>query len=246
MDVLFSDLAYAARTLYKKPAFAVTAIATLALGIGATAAIFSVMNGVLLRPLPYRNPDRLVHVWHDLRNRNVTRFPWAPADFHDLRTQSTTFEQVAALTTGRQVIVSQSGQGDTEQIRTGNTTPNLFRLLGVRVIYGRDFADEDGLPPPPDATAPGAAAPAAPPPPPRMILSYEFWQRRFGGKPSVVGTVVTFGQNPVEIVGVLEPGFELLFPPGINIERAPDVWTPMRINFAAGRASTSVHGSLRV
>ena len=237
MHAFLSDLAYAARMFRKKPAFALTAIATLALGIGSTTAIFSVVNAVLLQPLPYARPERLVHVWHDLKNRNVTRFPWAPADFHDLRTQATMFEEVAALTTGRQVIVAEGGSGEAEQIRTGNATPNIFRLLGARVVQGSDFVDADGTPPPPPpAVAPGAApAPdAPPPPPPRAILSYEFWQRRFGGNPSTVGSVVALGQQRIEVVGVLEPGFEVLFPPGVNIERAPDIWTPMRVNFAAG------------
>ena len=237
MHAFLSDLVYAARTFRKKPAFAITAIATLALGIGSTAAIFSVVNAVLLQPLPYTEPERLVHVWHDLRNRNVTRFPWAPADFHDLRTQATMFKEVAALTTGRQVIVAEGGTGEAEQIRTGNATANLFRLLGARIVQGSDFTDADGTPPPPPA-APGApgAAPVAntPPPPLRAILRYEFWQRRFGGNPSTVGTVVALGTRRIEVVGVLEPGFEVLFPPGVNIERAPDIWTPMRVDFAAG------------
>jgi putative ABC transport system permease protein len=235
MHPFLSDLGYAARMFRKKPAFAVTAIATLALGIGSTAAIFSVVNAVLLQPLPYTEPARLVHVWHDLRNRNVTRFPWAPADFHDLRTQATMFTELAALTTGRQVIVAEGGTGDAEQIRTGSATPNLFRLLGARVVQGSDFTDADGTPPPAAQVAPGAAAPPnILPPPQRAILSYEFWQHRFGGNPSTVGTVVALGQRRIEVVGVLEPGFEVLFPPGVNIERAPDVWTPMRVDFAAG------------
>ena len=237
MRAFLSDLGYAARMFRKRPAFAITAIATLALGIGSTAAIFSVVNAVLLKPLPYKDPERLVHVWHDLRNRNVTRFPWAPADFHDLRTQATMFRDVAALTTGRQVIVGDAGNAEAELIRTGNATPNLFRLLGARVVLGSDFADADGTPPPPPP-APGAQgaaqAPNMPPPPPRAILSYEFWQRRFGANPATVGTVVALGQQRIEVVGVLEPGFEVLFPPGVNIERAPDLWTPMRVNFAAG------------
>ena len=233
MGALIADIVYAVRTLRKKPAFAATAIATLALGIGSTAAIFSVVNAVLLQPLPYREPQRLVHVWPDLRNRNVTRFPWAPADFHDFRTQSTVFSEVAALTTGRIVVVNENGQGDAEQVRTGNATPNLFRMLGARLAHGTDFTDADGTPLPPPVA--GAPAPrAAPQPPPKVILSHEFWQRRFGGNPSVVGTTATVGDMRLDVVGVLEPGFELLFPPGINIERAPDFWVPMRINFAAG------------
>ena len=80
----------------------------------------------------------------------------------------------------------------------------------------------------------GPAPDAPPPPPPLAILSHEFWQRHFGADPATVGSVVALGQQRIEVVGVLEPGFELLFPPGVNIERAPDIWTPMRVNFAAG------------
>jgi predicted permease len=234
MRTFLSDLAYAARMLRKNPGFAVTAVATLALGIGSTAAIFSVVNAVLLQPLPYERPERLVHVWHDLRNRNVTRFPWAPADFHDLRTQATVFAEVAALNTFRQVIVEEGG-GRAEQVRTGVATPNLFRLLGARIVMGTDFTEADGVPPPPPPDAQQRApVQSIPQPPLRAILSYEFWQRQFGANPQVVGTVTALGEQRFEIVGVLEPRFEVLFPPGINIERAPDLWTPMRVNFAAG------------
>jgi predicted permease len=231
MRAFLSDVTFAARTFRKRPAFAITAIATLALGIASTAAIFSVVNAVLLTPLPYDEPARLVHVWHDLRNRDVKRFPWAPADFHDLRTQATMFDGVAALTTGRQVIVNDGFQGDAEQIRTGFVTPNFFRLLGARVVIGTDFTEADGIPLPPPPAAPQTAPP---PPPRRVIASHEYWQRRFGANPSVVGTVVSLGDQRIELVGVLEPGFEILFPPDVNIERAPDVWSPMRVDFAAG------------
>ena len=235
MDSFRADVVSGFRSLTKRPAFALTAIATLALGIGATAAIFSVVNAVLLRPLPYSDPARLVHIWNDLRNRNVSDFPWPPADFHDLRGSVTMFDGVAALSTGRQVIASPDGQGEAMQLRFGQATPNLFRLLGARVALGTDFTDADGVPfTPPTPAAPGAA-PSTPPPPPRAILSHEFWQRQFGGKPEIVGTVVSVGDNiRFDVVGILEPGFELLFPPGINVERLPDVWTPLRINFAEG------------
>jgi putative ABC transport system permease protein len=237
MDSFRADVASGFRSLVKRPAFAFTAIATLALGIGATAAIFSVVNAVLLRPLPYADPSRLVHIWTDMRNRNVSDFPWPPGDFHDLRERVTMFDGVAALSTGRQVIAAPDGQGEATQLRFGQATPNLFRLLGTRVALGADFTDADGVPPtPPPQAAPGSApqAPTAPPPPPRAILSHEFWQRQFGGRPEIVGTVVSVGELRFDVVGVLEPGFEVLFPPGINIERLPDVWTPMRINFAEG------------
>ena len=236
MTSFLSDLSYAARTFLKKPAFPVTAILTLALGIGASAAIFSVVNAVLLRPLPYDRPDRLVHIAHDLKARNVEDFPWAPADFHDLRVTQTAFEAVAGLATGRQVFPVE-GRAEVEQVRTGAATPNLFRLLGTRIALGNDFTDADGAPlPPQPQPAPGAqpGTPPAPPPPPKTILSYEFFQRRFGGNPAVVGTVARFGPQPFEIIGVLEPGFEILYPPGLNIEPTPDLWTPIRVDFAAG------------
>jgi predicted permease len=236
MSALLADVAYAARMFTKKPAFALTAILTLGLGIGASAAIFSVVNAVLLRPLPYADPERLVHVAVDMRNRNVSDFPWSPADFHDLRTQTTTFSAVAGFATGRQTFLA-PGQREPEQVRTGGTTTNLFSLLGATMALGRDFSEEDGtpLPPPPQAVAGAAAAgPQGPPPIPRAILSHQFWQRRFGGKPDVVGTVVRLGEQPFEIVGVLQPDFELLLPPELNVETTPDIWNPLRVDFAAG------------
>jgi predicted permease len=234
MRTLLTDLGFAFRTFRKKPAFAITAAATLALGIGAAAAIFSVVNAVLLRPLPYDSPARLVHIWEDLRTRNVEDFPWPPADFHDLRERATAFEAIGALFTFRQVVPAEGDTTEAEQIRFGLATPNLFSLLGAGVVRGRDFVEEDGTPPPPEGAPQPGAAPPAPPPPPLAILSHEFWQRRFGGDSGVVGTVITLGQQRFDVVGVLEPGFELLFPPGVNVERAPDLWTPMRVDFAAG------------
>ena len=237
------EVRLALRSFLKQPGFAVTAIVTLALGIGATSAIFSVVYAVLLRPLPYDDPNRLVEVCHDLRARDVVDFPFAPADFHDLRQTATLFESIAALQTGRQIITGANGQP--EQIRTGATTPNLFRMLGARVAEGRDFVDADGtpLPPPPqpDPNAPPVQQPA--PPPPAAILSHEFFERRFGGDRKIVDTVVDLGGPRVHVVGVLEPGFEVLLPPNLNVERRPDMWVAMRQNFAAG-SRTNV--SLRV
>src|SRR5688500_11445674 len=184
MDTLRQDLAFAFRTLRRSPGFALTAILTIALGIGATTAIFSAVNGVLLRPLPYEEPGRLVLVWSDLTTRNVTDFPVMPGDFGDLRAQGTLFEGLANLTTAR---VPMSGDdGEPEQIRLANSTSNIFQILGKRVVLGRDFTDADGapLPPPPP---PQAGEQPAQPPPPVAILSHEFWQRRFGGDSTIVG-----------------------------------------------------------
>src|SRR5687768_13617299 len=227
------DVVYAARTLRRSPGFALTAIATIALGIGATTAIFSVVNAILLRPLPYEDPARLVLVWGDMRNRNVSDFPFPPADFHDLKTQTTAFEDVAAVTTGRQPMTDDDGEP--EQIRSAGATVNLFKVLGARVIVGRDFVETDGTPPPPAPDGPpDPNVPFPPPPPGAGILSNEFWHRRYGGDPSIIGKFVNIGGQRTEIVGVLEPGVKLFFPPGTNVETNPDIYTSLRVDFAGG------------
>ncbi|MDQ3069773.1 MAG: ABC transporter permease [Acidobacteriota bacterium] len=240
MSNLLQDLGYALRTFRKRPAFAITAIATLGLGIGVTTAIFSVVNAVLLSPLPYDDPSRLVHIAHDLRARNLEDFPFAPADFADVRAQADKFEGVAGLVTGRQVFLTPNG--DAELVRTAAVTPNLFRVLGARIAQGRDFTDAEGAPPAQPNQGPqgdgdgqdGGPA-AAPPPPPPTIISHEFWQRRFGGDQTIVGQTVRFGEQPFHIIGVLAPAFELLYPPNVTpVERAPDVFNPLTVDFAAG------------
>jgi putative ABC transport system permease protein len=139
---MLNQLKYAARALARTPVFTLTAILTIALGIGASTAIFSVMNAVLLRPLPYRDADRLVTIWGDLTKRNVTDFPMPPGDLYDLRQQGTLFEETAALVTFRQPL--RRGEGEPELVRVGGVTPNLFHTLGIRVALGRDFVDNDG------------------------------------------------------------------------------------------------------
>ena len=234
MNSVLQDLTFALRGFLKRPAFAITAIATLGLGIGVTTAIFSVVNGVLMQPLPYQDPSRLVHIAADMRARNVEDFPHAPPDFADIRTQGTMFDGVAGLVTGRNVFVTENG--DVEMLRNGAATPNLFRVLGTRVVEGRDFTDAEGVPAVQPAQVPGAVQPPQQQPPPQpAIISYEFWQRRFGGDRAVLNTVVQMGQQGFQIVGVLEPGFELLYPPNVaNIERVVDLWTPLTVDFAAG------------
>jgi len=240
-----NDLRLAARTLRQSRAFALAAVVTLALGIGASTAIFSVVNAVLLEPLPYKDPDRLVLVWQELRARHVPEFPFPAGDLPDLIQKGTVFENVVALTTGRQSFATDATQP--EQVRTAFATPNVFRALGLRIVQGRDFTDEDGTPvPQPPAPAPGAPAPQAPSGPPPVfttILSFEFWQRHFGGDPAAIGRSFDMGGATGLIAGVVEPGAELLFPPRTNVERAPDLWFATRADFANG---SRIAGAMRV
>ncbi len=228
--MLLKDLAFAWRTLRKDPLFTSVAVLTIALGIGASTAIFSVVNAVLLRPLPYANPDRLMLVWGDLRARDVRDFPFSAPDFRDLRERVGAFDDAAAVWTARQAYVPD--RGEPIQLRVAIVTPNIFRVLGVQVAAGRDFTDADAAPQAaPEPPPPGA--PPAPPAPPMMsaILSHELWQSRFGADPAVIGRTIEVAGARVDVAGVLPPGVELLLPPATNVERTPDIWVPARINY---------------
>jgi putative ABC transport system permease protein len=227
---MLRDVLFAARGLRKHPGFTAIAVITIALGIGACTAIFSVVHAVLLRPLPYADGSRLAVIWGELRARHVNDWPFSSPDYRDVRLQSTNvFEDVAGVSAAGRVPIS--GQsGEPEQILLAGATSNVFRVLGARILVGRDFTEADAVPaPPPPQAQPGQA------PPPRVpnavMLSYGFWKRRYGGDKSVVGQVVDLGNGRAEIVGVLGPDFELLFAPRANMERTPDVWSAVRINY---------------
>ena len=228
---LRKDFGHALRALRRHPSFALTVSLTLALGIGASTAIFSVVNAVLLRPLPYADAGRLTLIWGDMRARHVSDFPFAPAPYRDLRANNTSFQDIAAITpfNGGLTVPGE----EPEQVKSLGVTQNLLPLLGVRVNVGRGFTDADAAPPPPPpAPVPGAAPVAPPPPLPAMlILNYGYWQRRFGGDPKVIGKTVDFGGAPGSIVGVLGPGFEMLFPPNTNVEPHPDVLVALRVDY---------------
>lgn len=250
MNTLSRDIAHAVRTLRKTPTFSLTAILTIALGIGASATIFSVVNAVLLKPLPYVDGERLVYLWADLRNRNVIDFPWAPGDVWDTQQQADLFEGVAGVFTGRTFLRAEGLEP--EQVIVANGTTNMLRVLGARVVVGRDFQEGDAaLPPPPPPGQPGAAQ--GPPPPPlpvTAIISDGLWKRRYGGDPAIVGQTVRFGNGNgrAHIIGVLEPGVELLFPAGVAVERSPDVFTVPRFDFAGANrnnVSLRVFGRLK-
>jgi putative ABC transport system permease protein len=232
--MLLRDLSFAWRTLRRSPVFTVAAVATIALGIGASTAIFSVANAVLLCPLPYDDPDRLVVMYMDLRNRNNLGMPLSNENFVDIRDGSKgSFEDMAAFRTGRQVLPG--ADGSPEQIRLAIVTTNFFRLLGHRVALGRDFREADGIPQP--LSSPSQSDAANAPLPTFAILSHEYWQRRYGGDHSVLGQRLPAGPRP-EIVGVLAPGLELLMPPETNVERRPDIWIANRLTYDNANRNT--------
>jgi predicted permease len=237
--MFFKDLSFAFRTLRRSPVFTIAAALTIALGIGASTAIFSVANAVLLRPLPYKDPERLAVMYMDLRVRNSLAMPLSNENYTDIKNGSKgSFEDMAAFRTFRQVLPA--ADGSPEQIRLASVTVNFFRLMGASIARGRDFQEADGLPQPqPALPQPGAAAPPPGPPPLPIyaILSHEYWQRRYGRDPAVIGQRLPNGPKP-EIVGILAPGFELFFPPGTNVEQKPDVWIANRLNYNNANRNT--------
>jgi predicted permease len=235
------DFSYAFRALRKTPTFALTAILTIALGIGASATIFSVVNAVLLEPLPYQDGSRLVYIWADLRNRSVVDFPWAPGDVRDLQQQATQFDGIAGVFTGRTFLRAEGMEP--EQVIVASATTNFLRVLGARVAVGRDFEEADAALPPAPTVQPGANTGPPPPLPITAIITDELWKRRYGGDPAIVGQVIPFGNGNgrAHVIGVLQPGVELLFPPGIAIERQPDVFIAPRFDFVgANRSNVSM------
>jgi putative ABC transport system permease protein len=234
------DIGFAARTLRKNPAFTLTAIITLALGIGATTAIFSVVNSVLLRPLPYDHPERLTIVWGELRTRKVFDWSFAPGDLKDLMDQGTLFDGIAGVGTGPAPLIIEGAPP--QEIVVARATPNIFSVLGVKIAQGRGFTADDGRPQPRPPQQPGAAvgapaaAPAGPPPvrlPQIAVLSDAFWRQKYGADRAIVGKTIQIGGGPVQVVGVLAPSVELYFPPRAGLDRRPDVWLAARIDFAA-------------
>jgi predicted permease len=223
MDSLVRDIRYAARTLLKKPGFTMVAVVTIGLGIGANTAIFSVVRAVLLQPLPYDEPQELVLLWGEMRNRGVTHFPMSPPDFAAYREGAEALEDLAAVFTFN---ASLTGDGDPVQINAASVTPNFFDVMGLQPALGRGFVEEDGAPQPANVQ-PGQAGGL----PGIVVLSNALWQQRYGGDPGVVGRTMEIGGAPSEIVGVMPPGFELLMPPTAALQPDADLWLAARIDY---------------
>src|ERR1035441_4931534 len=173
-----------------------------------------------------------------MRHRNVVDFPFSAPDYDDMRRATTQFQDIAGIISFRTPVLDDAGEPAI--IRTGGVTPNFLRLLGARVVLGRNFTDADATAPPAAAPGAAAAAPPVPPPPAIAILSNQLWKRRYSSDPGVIGRSIDLGGGKAQIVGVLEPGFELLFPPKSGVERLPELWTAMRIDFA-DRKSTRLN-----
>ncbi|HSG82769.1 MAG TPA: ABC transporter permease [Gemmatimonadota bacterium] len=187
MQIFLQDLRFAVRTLLKSPAFTLAALICLALGIGGNTAIFSVVNVVLLRPLPYASQDRLV-VFED-REEPGAYFAFAPVYYLDLEGAGRSLDELAGH---RSLSVNLTGQGTPERIQAQSVSPDFFRVFGVEPAIGRFFLPEG------DPAAAGARS---------VVLSYGAWQTRFGGDPAVMGAALTLNGEPHTIVGVAPPRF---------------------------------------
>jgi putative ABC transport system permease protein len=208
MDMLRHDLRYALRLMRRAPGFALAVIATTGLGIGATTAIFSVVHGLLLKPLPYADPDRLVMLWQDMRSRGGPPDEWAsPGNFADWSAERATFASIAAIGTWGPTL---TGAGDPEPLRGEQVTPEYFDVLGVRPALGRLFRADDGLP----------SAPRV------VVLGHALWTRRYGGDTGIVGRSIVLAGEPHEIVGVAPP-----IRPVVNAQS--ELWRPLRLDLAA-------------
>jgi putative ABC transport system permease protein len=214
MKTLWKDFRYGLRMLRRNYGLNAIAALSLALGIGANSAIFSVVNAVQLRPLPYRDPDKLVMVFeHNLKSgRDQVRV--APNNFLDWQKNNRVFEDIAAIFTLDQRTLS--GTGEPEQVECHKVSANFFPLLGVKAALGRTFARQED--------APHKVGEEEPPHGDRVvILSYGLWQRRFGGDPAILGKTVNLDRVGHTVIGILPAGFRFM-------DQAADVWIPLGLD----------------
>ena len=212
------DLRYAVRSLRRTPGFTVVAICMLALGIGATSTIFTVVNGVLLQPLPYPYADRIANIWNDLGEGAQSLPAVSSGDFKDYQRRTRAFEAFAAASDGEIVNLrgNLTGSGGAERVTMNTITANFFQLLGVRPAVGRAFLPEEEL-----FHGPHVA-----------MISNGLWKRRYGGDPSLVGGTIQIDGVGHTVVGVLPKGFHLLLPAEAYVVTDAEVWTPLQYDYA--------------
>jgi putative ABC transport system permease protein len=211
MDIVLQDVRYAFRTLSKNLAFSSVVVLTLALGIGANTAIFTIVNGVLLKPLPYPEPDRVLMLWESSHaDRNLETV--APANFYDWREQSHSFEKMAAVDPYPDFILNGSGQA--RRMAGAAVSHDFFSLLGIHMAVGRDFLPEE------DHLGSNHV----------VVLSYSTWQRFFGGRTTVVGSVVRLNDADYTVIGVLPRDFSLVSKASdFQSRNRFDLWTPLAL-----------------
>ncbi|HEU4955021.1 MAG TPA: ABC transporter permease, partial [Gemmatimonadales bacterium] len=217
MDRLRHDLRFALRGLLRRPGFTAVVVLTLALGIGANSAIFSVVNGVLLRPLPYDRPGEIATIW--------VRWPGNPQgelsqpEYWDLREQNRSFSRLAAYTDGSLTL---TGSGEPERLRAGFMSADALPLLGVAPARGRTLSPDDDRP----------GAPVA------VLLGDGLWRRRFGADPSIVGRTLTLDDHPATIVGVMPAGFQR---PTHYAGPGAEIWAPLQLDPSIDRSERGWH-----
>jgi predicted permease len=210
LDYVLQDLRYGVRTLIKNPGLALVIVLSLALGIGANTAIFSVTSALLLKPLPYPQPERLTILWLRSPGLGIPQDWPSPGEYMDIKTRNHVFEETA-LAQGRTVTLT--GIDQPERVAIINGTTSLFHMLGARAFIGRLFV--------PQEDSPGQ--------PPTAVLSYGFWKSKFGANPNILGTMLTLNGKQAQIVGVLTPSFSLnheVMPTVGGVERG-DIYMPL-------------------
>jgi len=198
MNALWQDLRYGARMLVQKPGFTTIAVITLALGIGANTAIFSVVNAALLKPLPYEESGRLVLLSE--HGEKFGEMSISYPNFTDWRARQPVFERIGVYVRGSYTLM---GSGEPEQIRVGQVSADLFAALRVKAALGRVFTN--------DEDKPGAA--------PVVALSHGSWQQRFGGDPRIIGRTIKLSERDYTVIGVMAPGYR--FPSRV------EMWVPV-------------------
>jgi predicted permease len=220
-ETLRTDLRHTLRQAGRTPLFTALTVLALALGIGATSGIFAVVNGVLLRGLPYRDTDRLVNIWSRVTQEGRLRNPISPANFVDFKEQNTTLEGLEGYFSFVTPLELATDAGS-EIAFSVQVTPRLFDLLGRTPALGRAFGSEDSIP--------------------EVILSHGYWQRRFGGDPSIVGRTLQLSNFAFQVVGVMPPDFVfpyggMLGPGGFTRVTRVDMWVPIAFSGPVARAN---------
>ena len=215
METLLKDIRYGLRGAWKRPGFTVVVLITLALGIGANTAIFSLINAVLIRPLPFQDPDHLVWTWGNIRNGS-NRASVSPLDFLDYRQRNQTFEEFAAMLSFP-ISANLTGGGEPQRLSAAGVTGNYFQALGVQPAMGRTFL--------PDNETTGRDQVA--------VLSYALWQKRFGGDTGIINKRITLDDKSFEVIGVMPRDFQ--FP------ATAEIWLPLNFDGSPGMKQRKAH-----